>query len=40
MSIIGIIIWGDLEEEKLCFLDNHLKGTSQSQKMMRFVIGG
>ena len=22
------------------YLDNHLKGTSQSQKRMRFVIGG
>ena len=22
------------------YLDNHLKGTSQSQKVMRFVIGG
>ena len=26
--------------KKYRFLDNHLKGTSQSQKMMRFVIGG
>jgi hypothetical protein len=39
----GINRWDESIEKKrvvdYMYLDNHLKGTSQSQKRMRFVIG-